>query len=185
MRLHLDAEMSRLVREERERERESCSHSAVVVCAYFSTRAHSILVQRPVGFLNDGRDLTGAIDGTKNPDATLRTVVEQASIGPRDYPDGAHLGGSFVFCSKFAHRLADFRAMDAYHQAGVSRSVIGVGFFFDWMREAILPQWYSLHPTIRIVLDLVHAAVLIAQVALFFAPSRRSLVATSAKKLLR
>lgn len=77
-----------------------------------------------MGFLNDGRDLTGAIDGTKNPDATLRTVVEQASIGPRDYAGGAHLGGSFVFCSKFAHRLADFRAMDTAHQAGVSDALL-------------------------------------------------------------
>ena len=100
-----------------------------------------------MGFLNDGRDLTGAIDGTKNPDATLRTVVEQATIGPRDYPDGAHLGGSFVFCSKFSHRLAEFRAMDAGHQAGVSWSVVGGGIFLIRCRGANLPQWYSLHPT--------------------------------------
>ena len=78
----------------------------------------------PVGFLNDGRDLTGAIDGTKNPDVTLRTVVEQASIGPRDYAGGAHLGGSFVFCSKFAHRLEEFRAMDAEQQASVSVALL-------------------------------------------------------------
>jgi deferrochelatase/peroxidase EfeB len=66
-----------------------------------------------------GRDLTGAIDGTKNPDTSLRTVVEQASIGPRDYAGGSHLGGSFVFCSKFAHRMGDFHAMPAEEQTGV------------------------------------------------------------------
>ena len=98
---------------------------------YFCLAAHALgsvhahyMYSCAVGFLNEGRDLTGAIDGTKNPDATLRTVVEQASIGPRDYPGGAHLGGSFVFCSKFAHRLRDFTAMDAQGQAGGSLLIV-------------------------------------------------------------
>ena len=97
-------------------------HVACMGMFFILPTTHGRCMCRPgtVGFLNDGRDLTGAIDGTKNPDATLRSVVEQAVIGPRDYGGGSHLGGSFVFCSKFAHRLADFQAMDSQEQAGVS-----------------------------------------------------------------
>ena len=97
------------------------AEAAAASTAAFLAAAGATLeaVETTVGFLNDGRDLSGAIDGTKNPDQSLRTVVDQGTIGPRDYPDGDHLGGSFVFCSKFAHRMATFYAMPETEQAGV------------------------------------------------------------------
>ena len=46
-------------------------------------------------------------------------MIAEGTIGPRDYPGGEHLGGSFVFCSKFAHRMVAFHGMEETEQAGV------------------------------------------------------------------
>jgi hypothetical protein len=65
-------------------------------------------VRTTAGFHHGGRDLTGFIDGTENPDTSLRCVLEQATI------KGSHqgfLGGSFVFSAKFEHDLGAFRSL--------------------------------------------------------------------------
>ena len=77
-----------------------------------------------VGFHNGGRDLTGFIDGTQNPDTSLRTVVAQATAttaagGAVSTGSSSYLGSSFVFVSKFVHDLSSFRALCPHKQSEV------------------------------------------------------------------
>jgi len=58
----------------------------------------------------EGRDLTGFIDGTANPDSTLRSLAEVAL-----QPDG----GSICFASRFVHNLAAFKAMCPAAQSAI------------------------------------------------------------------
>ena len=91
--------------------------AAAATAAFLAAAAPALepgSIATTVGLLNEGRDLSGAIDGTKNPDATMRTVVKQASV-----PRGDFQGGSYVFCSRFRHRLEAFHALGTEEQNGV------------------------------------------------------------------
>lgn len=56
----------------------------------------------------DGRDLSGFIDGTRNPDHMLRALVDQVVIFPDD--DGktssSHVGGTYMYAGRFVHNLS-------------------------------------------------------------------------------
>jgi putative iron-dependent peroxidase len=69
-----------------------------------------------IGFANDptkdqspnmGRDLTGFVDGTRNPDHLLRALIDQCLVFPGD-DDGNHVGGSYMYAGKFIHNLEKF-----------------------------------------------------------------------------
>lgn len=61
----------------------------------------------------DGRDLTGFIDGTENPEGRERAPV--ASIGSED-PDFA--GGSYVFTQRYVHDLGKWAGVPLKEQEG-------------------------------------------------------------------
>eukprot|EP01130_Rhizamoeba_saxonica_P017023 TRINITY_DN804_c0_g1_i1.p1 TRINITY_DN804_c0_g1~~TRINITY_DN804_c0_g1_i1.p1 ORF type:complete len:448 (-),score=100.27 TRINITY_DN804_c0_g1_i1:420-1697(-) len=56
---------------------------------------------------NLGRDLTGFIDGTRNPDHLLRALVDEAIVFPSD-EEGEHVGGSYCYYGRFVHDLVRF-----------------------------------------------------------------------------
>jgi len=56
---------------------------------------------------NAPRDLSGFIDGTRNPDHLLEALVDEVIIFPRD-DQQRHVGGSFMYVSKFIHDLDKF-----------------------------------------------------------------------------
>ena len=63
-----------------------------------------------------GRDLTGFIDGTRNPDHLLRALADETLIfaGDHKHSDGAgdaHEGGSYMWAGRFVHDLAKFRSL--------------------------------------------------------------------------
>ena len=66
-----------------------------------------------------GRDLTGFIDGTRNPDHLLRALADEALIFGGDQKHGerdastadAHEGGSYMWAGRFVHDLAKFRSL--------------------------------------------------------------------------
>jgi Dyp-type peroxidase family len=68
-----------------------------------------------IGFAyNGGKDLTGFIDGTRNPDHMLRALTDQVLIHPGDCPNDkadTHVGGCYAYAGKFVHDLKKFRAM--------------------------------------------------------------------------
>lgn len=51
-----------------------------------------------------GRDLTGFIDGTRNPDHLLRALVDVTVIFPDDDVT-SHEGGSYMYAGKYVHNL--------------------------------------------------------------------------------
>jgi Dyp-type peroxidase family len=56
------------------------------------------------------KDLTGFIDGTRNPDHLLRAVVDQAIIFPDDEQGSTqHSGGSYMYAGRFVHNLPKVR----------------------------------------------------------------------------
>ena len=72
-----------------------------------------------------GHDLTGFIDGTRNPGMTfcllsadnldhlLRAIVDEVAIFPDDVAGGErspHVGGSFLWAGRFVHDLPKVRA---------------------------------------------------------------------------
>jgi len=59
---------------------------------------------------NMGRDLSGFIDGTRNPDHLLRALVDQVLIFPRD-EERRHVGGCYMYAGKFIHNLSKFQDM--------------------------------------------------------------------------
>jgi selT/selW/selH-like putative selenoprotein len=59
---------------------------------------------------NLGKDLTGFIDGTRNPDHLLRALVDEVLIFPRD-EENRHVGGCFMYAGKFIHDLYKFHNM--------------------------------------------------------------------------
>jgi Dyp-type peroxidase family len=72
-----------------------------------------------VGFVNNptnefqpnmARDLTGFIDGTRNPDHLLRALVDQTLIFPLD-DDGNHVSGSYMYSGQFIHNLEKYHQM--------------------------------------------------------------------------
>jgi len=58
-----------------------------------------------------GRDISGFVDGTRNPDHLLRAIVDQVVIFPRD-DSGRHVGGTYMYAGIFEHDLAKFRMMN-------------------------------------------------------------------------
>jgi Dyp-type peroxidase family len=59
------------------------------------------------------RDLTGFIDGTRNPDHLLRSIVDQSLIFPGDSESSrSHQGGSYMYAGKFLHDLKIVRDMN-------------------------------------------------------------------------
>jgi putative iron-dependent peroxidase len=75
-------------------------------------------LEKIVGFLHEpttrydinlGRDLTGFIDGSRNPGCNLAEVLDSVLITRREDPK--HIGGSFVYISKFIHNLEKFHSL--------------------------------------------------------------------------
>jgi putative iron-dependent peroxidase len=62
----------------------------------------------------DGRDLTGFVDGTENPEGTER--AEAALVGTED-PDFS--GGSYVHLQRYVHDLARWERLDCATQEGI------------------------------------------------------------------
>jgi len=58
---------------------------------------------------NLSRDLTGFIDGTRNPDHLLRAIVDEVLIFPGD-DEKRHVGGCYMYTGKFVHDLEKFRS---------------------------------------------------------------------------
>jgi len=72
-----------------------------------------------VGFVNQpttehrpnmARDLTGFIDGTRNPDHLLRALIDQTLIFAND-DEGRHVGGSYMYAGRFIHDLVKFHSL--------------------------------------------------------------------------
>jgi putative iron-dependent peroxidase len=59
---------------------------------------------------NMARDLTGFIDGTRNPDHLLRALVDQTLIFPLD-DDSNHVAGSYMYSGQYIHNLEKFHQM--------------------------------------------------------------------------
>eukprot|EP01124_Arcella_intermedia_P013906 TRINITY_DN2028_c0_g1_i1.p1 TRINITY_DN2028_c0_g1~~TRINITY_DN2028_c0_g1_i1.p1 ORF type:complete len:548 (-),score=100.56 TRINITY_DN2028_c0_g1_i1:68-1711(-) len=59
---------------------------------------------------NLGKDLTGFIDGTRNPDHLLRALVDQVLIFPSDQNQN-HISGCYMYAGKFIHDLKSFNAL--------------------------------------------------------------------------
>jgi putative iron-dependent peroxidase len=63
------------------------------------------------------RDLSGFMDGTRNPDHLLRALIDEVVIFPDDdagVSTGAspHVGGSYMYAGRFIHDLKALREMD-------------------------------------------------------------------------
>eukprot|EP01129_Flabellula_baltica_P004804 TRINITY_DN1707_c0_g1_i1.p1 TRINITY_DN1707_c0_g1~~TRINITY_DN1707_c0_g1_i1.p1 ORF type:complete len:582 (+),score=129.39 TRINITY_DN1707_c0_g1_i1:60-1748(+) len=67
---------------------------------------------------NQGRDLTGFVDGTRNPDHLLRAVVDQTLIFGSD-DESNHVGGSFMYAGKYIHNLRKFHAMNNEEKSNI------------------------------------------------------------------
>jgi putative iron-dependent peroxidase len=67
---------------------------------------------------NMGRDLTGFIDGTRNPDHLLRALVDQTLIFPLD-DDGNHVAGSYMYAGKFIHNLEKFHKLSDKEKSSI------------------------------------------------------------------
>jgi putative iron-dependent peroxidase len=67
-----------------------------------------------------GRDLTGFIDGTRNPDHLLRALVDVTIIFPDD-DRVSHEAGSYMYAGRYVHDLPKFHKMPEDHKryAGV------------------------------------------------------------------
>jgi deferrochelatase/peroxidase EfeB len=50
------------------------------------------------------KDLTGFIDGTRNPDHVMRAIVDNCVIFEDD-DDGLHVGGSYLYAGRYIHDL--------------------------------------------------------------------------------
>ncbi|KAL6057624.1 MACPF domain-containing protein [Balamuthia mandrillaris] len=80
------------------------------IASWSTTLGFAYMPQHPYG----GRDLTGFVDGTRNPDHLLRSLVDEVVIFPDDYEnDEAHTGGTYMFAGRFVHNLAKFFAMSS------------------------------------------------------------------------
>jgi len=55
------------------------------------------------------RDLSGFMDGTRNPDHLLRAIVDEVVIFPED-SGISHTGGSYMYTGKFVHNLQKFNS---------------------------------------------------------------------------
>jgi putative iron-dependent peroxidase len=71
-----------------------------------------------VGFVNQpttehdpnmAKDLTGFVDGTRNPDHLLRALIDEALIFSGD-DEGRHTGGSYMYAGRFIHDLLKFHS---------------------------------------------------------------------------
>eukprot|EP00475_Leptophrys_vorax_P025543 TRINITY_DN35772_c0_g1_i1.p2 TRINITY_DN35772_c0_g1~~TRINITY_DN35772_c0_g1_i1.p2 ORF type:complete len:584 (-),score=155.05 TRINITY_DN35772_c0_g1_i1:2825-4576(-) len=60
---------------------------------------------------NYAKDLTGFIDGTRNPDHVMRAIVDNCVIFEDD-DEGRHIGGSYMYAGRFVHDLKAFERMD-------------------------------------------------------------------------
>jgi len=58
------------------------------------------------------RDLTGFIDGTRNPDHLLRALIDQCLIFTGD-DEGRHVGGSYMYAGRFIHDLVKFHSLSS------------------------------------------------------------------------
>jgi len=65
---------------------------------------------------NYAKDLTGFIDGTRNPDHLLRAIVDEIVILPDDEDNDSHIGGSYLYTGRFVHDLKKFNAMSIEHK---------------------------------------------------------------------
>jgi hypothetical protein len=53
---------------------------------------------------NYAKDLTGFIDGTRNPDHVLRAIIDNCVIFEDD-DEGRHVGGTYLYAGRFVHNL--------------------------------------------------------------------------------
>eukprot|EP01080_Neovahlkampfia_damariscottae_P008577 gene8577-402_t len=58
------------------------------------------------------KDLSGFIDGTRNPDHLLRAIADEVVIFPDDDSDDdeSHTGGTYMYTGKFIHNLKKFES---------------------------------------------------------------------------
>mmetsp|Transcript_2041 Transcript_2041/g.2678 ORF Transcript_2041/g.2678 Transcript_2041/m.2678 type:complete len:576 (+) Transcript_2041:319-2046(+) len=65
-----------------------------------------------------GKDLTGFIDGTRNPDHLLRAIVDEVAIFPQDNY-GDHVSGCYMYVGKFVHDLRKFFSMNDHAKSQI------------------------------------------------------------------
>lgn len=61
-----------------------------------------------------GKDLTGFIDGTRNP-LFLSVIEDTVNCGL--YESGQHTGGSYMYVGKFVHDLPAFKALETHEKS--------------------------------------------------------------------
>jgi len=71
------------------------------------------------------KDLTGFIDGTRNPDHLLRAIVDEVIILPDDEKEPAHVGGSYLYTGRFVHDLKKFFKMPDEDKSHIIGRVYG------------------------------------------------------------
>jgi len=71
------------------------------------------------------KDLTGFIDGTRNPDHLLRAIVDEIIILPDDEIDDLHIGGSYLYTGRFVHNLKKFFNMPDEDKSNIIGRVYG------------------------------------------------------------
>jgi hypothetical protein len=67
---------------------------------------------------NMARDLTGFVDGTRNPDHLLRALVDETIIFPKD-DEGRHIGGSYMYSGRFIHNLEKFHGLSTEEKSQI------------------------------------------------------------------
>eukprot|EP01125_Pyxidicula_operculata_P015187 TRINITY_DN5134_c0_g1_i1.p1 TRINITY_DN5134_c0_g1~~TRINITY_DN5134_c0_g1_i1.p1 ORF type:complete len:592 (-),score=164.93 TRINITY_DN5134_c0_g1_i1:107-1882(-) len=67
---------------------------------------------------NSPKDLTGFVDGTRNPDHLLRALVDETIIFPSD-EEKRHVGGSYMYVGRFVHHLEKFWPMSSEEKSDI------------------------------------------------------------------
>eukprot|EP01089_Gocevia_fonbrunei_P008072 TRINITY_DN1971_c0_g2_i1.p1 TRINITY_DN1971_c0_g2~~TRINITY_DN1971_c0_g2_i1.p1 ORF type:complete len:371 (+),score=74.70 TRINITY_DN1971_c0_g2_i1:51-1163(+) len=105
------------------------------ITEYHTTQSFAYMASAPYG----GRDLTGFVDGTRNPDHLLRSLVDEVIIFPDDHPnDKDHTGGCYMYAGRFVHNLKKFFALpldDKNQIIGRDHSVIRPHHGYDHRPE--------------------------------------------------
>lgn len=94
------------------------------------------------------KDLTGFIDGTRNPDHLLRAIVDEVLIFPEDEGNDQHVGGTYLYAGKFIHDLKKFNTFSNEEKSNlVGRDITTVKPHVGYDTRPENPQLKNPHHT--------------------------------------